>query len=197
MSLEISPIKVSGNSIPVYSAGNINFLANKNKKVETTNSNPISRKGETMNLVKATFLGGLALGARLLWELCDGDFLFEHAEKYGTKLVDKNRSELTGTKRDLYRAGATVGVITAGISLFAILYTMLNTPKIAYNSKVNTFKKGKEMDVYIQANEAEKNIYTELSEKAKNANEEERTKLKEQYMQMQMAKNDVPDFVKK
>ena len=43
--------------------------------------NPISRKGETLNLIKATFLGGLALGIRLLGEIFDGDFVFETAEK--------------------------------------------------------------------------------------------------------------------
>ncbi len=35
-----------------------------------------------------------------------------------------------------------------------------------------------------------------MNEKAKQANEEEKAKLKEQYMQMKMSKNRVPDFVK-
>ena len=52
--------------------------------------NPISRKGETLNLIKATFLGGLALGIRLLGEIFDGDFVFETAEKGAKKLVDKS-----------------------------------------------------------------------------------------------------------
>ena len=196
MSLQILPVTTGVSGVSLQNSSKINFTASQKKTKAASDENPISRKGETMNLIKATFLGGIALGSRLLWELFDGDFIFEHAGKYGTKLVDKNRAGLTGAKRDLYRAGAAVGLIAAGISAFAILYTMLNTPKIAYKSKVNTFKKEKEMDVYIQANEAEKNIYTELSEKAKDANEEERTKLKEQYMQMKMAKNEVPDFVK-
>ena len=195
MSLQILPVKSGVHNTPLQYTSKIGFTA-KQEKSNNSDENPISRKGETMNLIKVTFLGGIALGARLLWELFDGDFIFEHAGKYGTKLVDKNRAGLTGAKRDLFRAGAAVGLIAAGISGFAILYTMLNTPKIAYKSKVNTFKKEKEMDVYIQANKAEKNIYTELSEKAKNANEEDRDKLKEQYMQMKMAKNEVPDFVK-
>ena len=73
---------------------------------------------------------------------------------------------------------------------------MLNAPKIAYNSKVNTFKKSKEMDVYIKANEAEKSIYTQMNEKAKSADQDEKDKLKEQYQQMRIAKNQVPDFIK-
>lgn len=172
-----------------------NVSSKKSSHNNNSNDNPISRKGETMNLIKATFLGGVALGGRLLWELLDGDFLFEHAGRTATKVVDKNRRELTGAKRDLYRAGATVGLLVAGVSAFAILYTVLNAPKIAYKSKVDTFKKKKEMDVYINANSAEKGIYTQMSEKAKSANEEERAKLKEQYMQMKLAKNQVPDFV--
>lgn len=73
---------------------------------------------------------------------------------------------------------------------------MLNAKKIAYNSKVNTFQKGKEMDVYIKANDVERELYTQLSDKAKSADEEEKENLKEQYMKMRMAKNQVPDFVK-
>lgn len=163
---------------------------------ENLDENPISRKGETANLVKITFLGGFALGMRLLWELLDGDFLFEHAGKAATKIVDKNKAGVKGAKRDMYRAGATVAVIAAGVSAFALLYTMLNAPKIAYKSKINAFKKEKEMDVYINANNAEKGIYNELSNKASDASDEERDKMKEQYMQMKMAKNEVPEFAK-
>ena len=166
------------------------------------NKNPISRKGETMNLIKATFLGGLALGGRLLFEIFDGDFVFETAEKGAKKLVDKsgklidqNKKQISKNRKDLLYFGATAGLIAAGISGFALLYTMLNAPKIAYKGKVNAFQKGKEMDVYIKANEAEQNIYTQMSEKAKTADDEERDKLKEQYMQMKLAKNQVPNFI--
>lgn len=194
MSLSISPIQQNIRTNAV--SFNARNTRPENAAEEQDSQNPISRKGETMNLVKATFLGGMALGARLLWELLDGDFLFEHAGKKASDLVDKNRRELTGAKRDLYKAGATIGLLVAGISAFAILYTVLNAPKIAYKGKVNTFKKEKEMDVYIKANEAEKGIYTELSEKAKDADETERAHLKEQYMQMKMAKNEVPEFAR-
>ncbi len=195
MSLVISPVRnnyinnASAKSYPV------NFGSKKTED-ETTTENPISRKGEVANLIKITFLGGFALGMRLLWELLDGDFLFEHAGNTATKIVDKNNAGLKGAKRDMYRAGATVALIAAGVSAFALLYTMLNAPKIAYKSKVNAFKKEKEMDVYVKANEAEKGIYTELSEKATNADDIENAKLKEQYMQMRMAKNEVPEFAK-
>ena len=195
MSTRISPITVMNTF--TSSGKNVSYTGKSKKdNVSSNNDNPISRKGETMNLIKATFLGGMGLGARLLWEIFDGDFLFEHAGNTATKVVDKNKRNLTGLKKDLCYAGATVGILVAGVSAFAILYTALNAPKIAYKSKVNTFTKKKEMDVYINANSAEKGIYTELSNKAKSADDTERAKLKEQYMQMQMAKNEVPDFVK-
>lgn len=60
-------------SFAISSLNNISFKANpqqntvqKQVNSNKTNQNPISRKGETANLVKATFLGGLALGGRLL-----------------------------------------------------------------------------------------------------------------------------------
>ena len=53
------------------------------------------------------------------------------------------------------------------------------------------------MDVYIKGNEAEREILTQMNEKAQNADDKEKAKLKEQYLQMQMAKNRVPDFVKR
>ena len=52
------------------------------------------------------------------------------------------------------------------------------------------------MDVYIKGNSAEKEIYTQMNEKAQNGNDNEKEKLRTQYMQMQAAKNRVPDFVK-
>ena len=67
---------------------------------------------------------------------------------------------------------------------------------INYEGNVNAFKKGKDMDVYIKGNKVEKELYTQMNEKAKTANKEEKAKLKDQYMMMQKAKNRVPDFIK-
>ena len=53
------------------------------------------------------------------------------------------------------------------------------------------------MDVYIKGNKVEKELYTQMNEKAKTANKEEKAKLKEQYLQMKAAKNRIPDFVNK
>lgn len=191
MSLNVSPVKF----FSFNGKSNAATVQKENRQPEY-DKNPVSGKGETMNLIKATFLAGAALGGRLLWEIFDGDFVFETAGNTAKNLVDKNKKNVSSNKRILLYIGATAAVLAAAVSGFALLYTMLNAPKIAYNSKINTFKKSKEMDVYIKANEAEKSIYTQMNEKAKNADEKERDKLKEQYQQMKIAKNQVPDFIK-
>ena len=191
MNLSVSPVKFfSFNGKPKTAA------VQKDNNSPGYDKNPVSRKGETMNLIKATFLAGAALGGRLLWEIFDGDFVFETAGNTAKSLVDKNKKNVSSNKRILLYIGATAAVLAAVVSGFALLYTMLNAPKIAYNSKVNTFQKSKEMDVYIKANEAEKSIYTQMNEKAKSADSKEKDKLKGQYQQMRIAKNQVPDFIK-
>ncbi len=158
--------------------------------------NPISKKGEAANLVLTTFLGGMALAGRLLWEVVvDGDFEFDRLSKKAEKLVNKNKKNLSPNKKFLCVAGTFVGLIAAGCAAFGAIVTLFSAPKIVYKSKVNAFKKGKEMDVYVKANEAEKELYTQLSDKAKNSTPEEKETLKDQYMKLSMAKNQVPDFV--
>lgn len=198
MRIGVSNISYDRRLLPLRSADEkFSFGANSSdKKVETADKNPISRTGEAMNLFKATFLAGMALGARLLFEIFDGDFVFETAGKKAASIIgdaNKNKSE---AKQLLIWGGGTLGLILAGISGFALLYTALNTQKIVYNSKVNAFKKYREMDVYIKANDAEKSIYDEMNKKALTADEDERQNLKENYEKMQLAKNRVPDFVK-
>lgn len=168
----------------------------KTNTVEQTPKNPISKKGEAANKILATFIGGTLLAARLLWEVVvDGDFEFDRITKKAENLVNKNKKNLSPTKKFLCVAGTIVGLIAAGCAAFGTLVTLFSAPKIAYDSKVNAFKKGKEMDVYIKANTAEKELYTQLSDKAKISTPEEKDSLKEQYMKLSMAKNQVPDFV--
>ncbi len=178
---------------------NPNFAQKKSqdKKVEQADANPISRKGEIANLVKATFVGGLILAGKLFWELTwDGDFVFDDIAKKAGELVDKNKKEAAENKKFLYKLGAFVSLMAAAFAGFALLYTAYKAPKIAYQSKVNTFTKSQEMDVYTKSNDAERELYTQLAEKAKDASPEEKEALKEQYLKMRMAKNQVPDFVK-
>lgn len=187
MQITVSPVKNS-----------FCYQAKLTKATEETkqNSNPISRKGEAVNLAKATFIGGLALGGRLLWEiLVDGDFLIEDLANTANKIVDKNKQNVSKDKRALLKIGAFFALMAAFVSGVAIIKTLYNAPKIAYDSKVNTFKKSQEMDVYTKANEVEKHLYEELDNKAKEGSLKEKEVLKEQYLKLKNAKNQVPDFV--
>jgi len=181
-----------------------------NPPAKLGDDNPISRKGEVMNLIKTTFIGGLGLGGYLLLELVeDGEFVLDSMFDYSKKLASDNKKEVERIKQEirnkqkvaknnkiLKTIGIFAALIAVGISGFALLYTAFHAPKIAYESKVNAFQKGKEMDVYIKSNDAERELYEQLDEKAKNATPEEKEKLKEQYLKMKNAKNQVPDYVK-
>lgn len=165
------------------------------KAQKQDDKNPITKGGEKALLVKGTFVAGLGLGARLLLELMDGDFVVETLGKKAEKINQKNKG-LSQNKRLLTGLGIWAGLIMMFIGGFAGLYTLFKAPKINYDGNVNAFKKGKDMDVYIKGNKVEKELYTQMNEKAKTANSEEKAKLQTQYMQMQAAKNRVPDFVK-
>lgn len=169
----------------------------KDKSIQQADTNPISRAGETANLVKATFIGGLILAGKCLWELIvDGDFVIDDIAKKAGELVEKNKKDASRNKKILYKFGAFAALMAATFTGFALLYTAYKAPKIAYESKVNAFTKSQEMDVYTKSNSAERELYTQLAEKAKNSTPEEKEVLKEQYLKMRNAKNQVPDFVK-
>lgn len=190
MTISVSPITNS----------HIDFKAKKTKKADkisdTNTKNPISRKGEAVNLAKTTFIGGLALGGRLLWELIiEGEFELEHIGKAARKLVEKNKKNAPAGKKELLWLATFCALLVAFVSAVAVIKTLYETPRIMYESKVNSFKKSQEMDVYTKANEAEKSLYEELDNKAKESTPEEKEALKEQYLKLKNAKNQVPDFV--
>lgn len=169
----------------------------KKKSPVVVEENPISRKGEAANMVVATFLGGMLLAFRLFCELgVDFDFALDKAADKASKVIDKNKKAATKNKRTLLWLGAFASIIAAGCAGFALLYTIFKIPSIRYNSKVNTYKKSQDMDTYTKSNSAERELYEQLADKAKNATPEEREKLKEQYLKMRNAKNQVPDFVR-
>lgn len=180
----------------ISAVNNFSFRANSKKQsAQKKDNNPISKSGEKALLVKGTFLAGLGLGARLLFEVMDCDFVVEKLGDKAEKIVNKQHQNVSRNKKALLQLGAWGGLIAMFIGGFAILYTLFKSPEINYKGNVNAFKKGKDMDVYIKGNKVEKELYTQMNEKAKGADTEEKVKLKEQYMQMQMAKNRVPDFV--
>lgn len=175
---------------------NYSFTSSSNYKNKNSDKNPISKTGEKTNLAVATFVGGLSLGARLLFELFDDGFVIEDLGKAAETYVNKNHKGLKGAKKEWFIVGTALSFIGAAIGGIALLYTLYKAPKINYEGNINAFKKGKDMDVYIKGNEVEKEILTQMNEKAESADEQEKQKLKEQYMKMQMAKNQLPDFIK-
>jgi hypothetical protein len=188
--MNVTPVTYNNFSFGATKSERKNSDTNKN-----TTENPISKKGEKAKLVKMTFLGGLAVGARLLFELMDGDFVFNELADTAENIVKKQHSNSKGWTRALLGVGAFAGLVAMFVGGFALLYTLFKAPKINYDGNVNAFKKGKEMDVYTKSNKVEAELYTQMNEKAKNADAEEKAKLKEQYMKMKAAKNQVPDFV--
>lgn len=157
--------------------------------------NPVSKSGERFKLANATFVTGLGFGLTMLAEAFDGGFSFEHVEKKGRKLAEKNYKNASRNKRELMALVSSLGLLAMFVGGCAFLYTLFKAPKIMYDGKVNAFTKGKDMDVYIKGNSIEKEILTQMNDKAKNADELEKQKLKEQYLQLSMAKNQVPAFI--
>ena len=93
-------------------------------------------------------------------------------------------------------AAAVVAVVAAFVAAFAFVYTLYNLPKTLYKADVKTYKKKKEMDVYIKGNAVEQELYNQMNEKAKTATQQDKAKLNAQYAKLKAAKNVVPAFVK-
>lgn len=165
----------------------VSFCTNQNET--NSNKNPISKTGERATLLKATVVAGLAFGGKCLLELFDGDFLFDDFINAGEKIAQKNKAS------GLKQLGIWGGIIGGFVLAMAALYTLVKTPKIMYDGNVNAFKKGKDMDVYIKGNQVEKDLYNQMSDKAKEATPEEKEVLKQQYLKLRAAKNQTPDFI--
>jgi len=168
---------------------------NASKTEKTSDKNPITKRGEEATLLKATVVAGLGLGGRALLWLCDEGFMFNITEAWGEKIVDKN-AKLNGKSPSGGKYLAAWVAVTLGfVAAVSAVYTLYKTPEIVYNSKVNAFKKGKDMDVYVKGNKVERELYDQMNEKAKDASFEEKKKLAQQYIKLRMAKNQVPDFI--
>lgn len=165
------------------------------KTVNTSDKNPVSKTGERLKLANATFVTGLGFGLTMLAEAFDGGFSFEHVEKQGRKLAEKNYKNASRNKREWMALISSFGLLAMFVGGCAFLYTLFKTPKIMYDGKVNAHVKGKDMDVYIKGNRIEKELLSQMNDKAKSADAAQKQKLKEQYIQMRMAKNKLPAFI--
>lgn len=164
------------------------------EKKTAGDENPISKLGERETLLKATVITGLGVGARALWWLTEEGFAFDGLYNASEKFVDKNK---TGVKRSIAHLGAWAALIVGFVAAVAVGYTIYKSPNIMYDGKVNAFKKGKDMDVYVKSNKVEKHLYDQMNDKAKGATAEEKEKLKQQYLKLKAAKNQTPEFVDK
>lgn len=166
------------------------------QNINKDNKNPISKTGERAKLMEAKTFAGLAFGVTMLWYLAENGFEFEALYRLGRKLFDKKNPSATGNKKTLGHIGGFLAVTAIFIAAIAAIYTVVKTPEAMYDGKVNAFKKGKDMDVYVKGNKVEKHLYDQMNEKAKEATPEEKKKLSEQYLKLKAAKNQTPDFIK-
>lgn len=170
-------------------------FCNASKAAKDDDKNPISKRGEEATLLKGTVVAGLGVGGRALLWLCDEGFMADILANLGVKIVDKN-AKLSGKPPSggKYLA-AWVAVTACFVAAVAAVYTLYKTPEIVYQGKVNAFKKGKDMDVYVKGNKVERELYDQMNEKAKDASFEEKKKLAVQYLKLRAAKNQMPDFI--
>lgn len=190
------------NYMPTFKAEKATAKSAQQKPAQSPvyDKNPIKKGGERANALLATAVAGMYFGGRLLFGILDSgdgaDFLFEFFGKASKKLNQKGLPPNSAKPSALKIAGGAVALMVGFVGAAAFLYTLYNTPKAMYDAKVNTFKKGKDMDVYIRGNAVEKELYNQMNDKAKDADAQEKERLKLQYAKLQAAKNTVPDFVK-
>ena len=201
--------KADGNKV-VQSQTNKNIVQSKavtqnntqsNIKKTVYDKNPIKRSGERATALLATLSLGAVAGLRLLLMILDdgegegAKFLVEFSEKIAKKILKKNGKP--GEKlTKMNKIFAPVAVVAAFVAAFAFVYTLYNLPKTLYKADVKTYKKKKEMDVYIKGNAVEQELYNQMNEKAKTATQQDKAKLNAQYAKLKAAKNVVPAFVK-
>lgn len=168
-----------------------------------TYQNPINSGFEYLTAVKATLLAGLAFTARLAFEFLEyGDFNMFDTFKSKPKVTEQQRIlEELGliqkkvAKKSMNPALKFTLLATSFVALSTGLYCAFALPKNLNKTRIETFKKKKEMDVYLRANSAEKHLSERIIQEAKTADELQKAGLTKDLMTLKMSKNDVPSFV--
>lgn len=160
--------------------------------------NPISKKGEKALALKATVGAGILAGLRALWYIFDDGFALEDVFDVSKKVANKSlkgAEQITAKQKALKTLGIFTLLTGGFVAVVAAIYTIYKTPNIEYQAKINSFVKGKDMDLYIKSNNVELDLYKQLIDKAKTASPDEKTKVQEQYLKLSAAKNEVPASV--
>lgn len=174
------------------------FFGTKNATiVKKEQKNPITEAGERSNLVLATFLGGLTVGGRVLFELWgdNGDDLFDLLGSASSKMVNKAHKNVDGIPKLALYVLAAAALTLAAVSVFALAYTAYNIPKINYNAKLNGHNKAMDMDVYIKSTNIEKELYGRLAQEAKGADVAKKEELATAHAQLGIVKSKMPEFI--
>ena len=85
-------------------AVNNSFSFTQQKTTAKNDNNPISKSGEKAKLTKAAFIAGLGIGAKLLFEVMDGDFVVDTLGNKAEKIVDKQHKNVSKNNRHWSRS---------------------------------------------------------------------------------------------
>jgi len=173
------------NLLPKIPKTSVKFTSSKKEKnTDAKYKNPINSKMEYLSATVATISSGLAFAVYFLGDFVDDIDMNNFAQKTGRKFMPK--------AHPLIRYAV---VLLGAIGILSALYCTLKLPKNLYSTKVETYKKQKEMDVYIRANSAEKKLTERIDEEAKNADSQKKQNLATDYIKLRSAKNNVPYFI--
>lgn len=166
-------------------------------KVKHDKENPISKPLEQLDVFKATLIAGLSFGARAVYYIFEDTSLLDYTYDAGRNLARKNYKGATDGKLFALGIASWAAILIGIIGALAALYAAYNAPKSMYQGKINAHKKAEEMDIYLEGNRIEQELYSEVGKKAKEAKTtEEMEAVKKQAMVLRASKNEVPSFVK-
>jgi ribosomal protein S18 acetylase RimI-like enzyme len=163
-------LAVSKRPVFVKTGANQDVFFQADQKKDKKYENPIHSSLEYLDAAKLTAGAGLVIAGRFILDFFDPSEI-------------KSKKDL----RSFVILSLAIGAAAAILSL----------PKNLYKSKVETFKKKKEMDVYVRSNSAEQKLYERLDSEAKKADEKRKDELKQDYLMLKTGKNLVPEFIKK
>lgn len=171
--------------IPKILKTRLNFTSlKKEEKSGEKYKNPINPKMEYLTATLATISAGFGFALYVIGDMADDVDFSNISKKAGKKFLPN--------AHPLIRVAVA---LLAAIGTLSALYCAVKLPKNLYKTKVETYKKQKEMDVYVRTNNTEKKLTERIDENAKNANSDEKQQLATDYIKLKSAKNNIPYFI--